>query len=257
MTSFEWLALLYFAGITAAGWGRRSPRRRYAAVCAAFAVTLVIVACLTMPWAARAWLAHAYLLLGYWLPALLTPVPTSDGFQRWLAATDARLRSADGGRLPAWVTHWLELSYLLCYPIVPISFSIVWARGTAEDVVRFWVAVLSAGFVCYGTLPWTAAWPPRLVSRSAHRGLAAVNVRLLQRVSHGFNTFPSGHVAVAVAASMAVATVSPAAGAIVGIVAASIAMAAAIGGYHYVVDVIAGVLVGLLVWSLTGDGRPA
>jgi membrane-associated phospholipid phosphatase len=256
MTSFEWLTLVYLAGITAAGWGRRSPQRLRAAGYAALAIVLVIVACSTAPWAVRAWLPHAYLVLGYWLPAMLTPVPTSDGFQRRLAAAEAFLGSPDVRRLPAWVMHWFELSYLFCYPIVPISFSVVWARGTAEDVERFWIAVLSAGFACYGTLPWTAAWPPRLVSRCDHHGLAAVNVRVLQRVSHGFNTFPSGHVAVAVAASMAVATVSPAAGAIVGVVAASIAIAAAVGRYHYVVDVIAGVLVGLLAWSLTGDGRP-
>ena len=46
---------------------------------------------------------------------------------------------------------------------------------TASSAVRFWLAVLTAGFSCYGTLPWTAAWPPRLFSARAHGGLAAIN----------------------------------------------------------------------------------
>lgn len=283
MTSFEWVTLAYLAGVTAAGWRRRSPRRLRAAGYAALAMAFVIVACFTAPWAVRAWLPHAYLVLGYWLPALLTPVPMSDGFQRRLAAADAHfwpgassapmrhwssapqshLEPAKGAgsrcfassRYITRAAHsWFELAYLLCYPIVPVSFSIVWVRGTDEDAVRFWLAVLTAGFACYGTLPWTAAWPPRLLSAPGHRGLAAINLHVLQRFSHGFNTFPSGHVAVAVAASLAVTAVSPAAGATVGLMAASIAVAAAIGRYHYVVDVILGLLVGILAWALTSQG---
>jgi membrane-associated phospholipid phosphatase len=272
MTSYEWLTIAYLAGITAAGWRRRSPRRLRAAGYAAVAIALVIVARFTAPSAVRAWLPHAYLVLGYWLPALLTPVPTSDGFQRRLAAADARLWSAARialkrpsepaeGRgssrlgssryIKSGALGWFELAYLLCYPIVPISFSIVWVRGIEEDAVRFWLAVLTAGFACYGTLPWTAAWPPRLFSARGHRGLAATNLYVLQRLSHGLNTFPSGHVAVSVAASLAVASVWPAAGATVGLMAASIAAAAIVGRYHYVVDVILGLLIGILTWALT------
>jgi membrane-associated phospholipid phosphatase len=131
-----------------------------------------------------------------------------------------------------------------------MSFGVVWAGGTDEDVGRFWIAVLLAGFACYGTLPWTAAWPPRVRSEQARRGLATINLHVLRRVSHGFNTFPSGHVAVAVAASLAVTAVSPAAGATAGLVAASIAVAAVAGRYHYLVDVILGLLVGVLAWTM-------
>jgi len=272
MTSFEWLTIAYLAVITAAGWRRQSPRRLRAAGYAALAIALVIVARFTASSAVRAWLPHAYLVLGYWLPALLTPVPTSDGFQRRLAAADAHLWSAarsaletqwepgEGGgssRLPSsryikrGALGWFELAYLLCYPIVPISFSIVWVRGIEEDAVRFWLAVLAAGFACYGTLPWTAAWPPRHFSTRAHGGLAAINLYVLQRLSHGLNTFPSGHVAVSVAASLAVASVSAPAGVTVGLMAASIAVAAIVGRYHYVVDVISGLLIGILAWVLS------
>jgi hypothetical protein len=266
ITSFEWLTLAYLSGITAASWRLRSPQRLRAAGYAALVMALVIVACFTAPWAVRAWLPHAYLVVGYWLPALLTPVPMSDVFQRRLAAADARLRlclrsaperQASSPNIDRAVRGWFEMAYLLCYPIVPVSFSIVWLTGTSEDVVRFWLAVLAAGFGCYGTLPWTAASPPRLLSVPDHRGLAAINVHVLRQFSHGFNTFPSGHVAVAVAASLAVISVSAAAGATVGLMAASIAVAAAVGRYHYVVDVILGLLVGVLAWALASHGPGA
>jgi len=255
MTSFEWLTVAYLAGLVAAAWGRQSRRRVQAAGYAAVVIALVSVARFTAP-SVRAWLPHAYLVLGYWLPALLTPVPTDRGFERRLVAADARLWQPGGCRLPSWTRNWFELAYLLCYPIIPISFAVVWAAGTAEDVIRFWLAVLTAGFACYATLPWTAAWPPRVLEPRDYRGLASVNLRMLRWFSHGLNTFPSGHVAVAVAASLGVAPVWPLASAAIGAIAASIAVAAAIGRYHYVVDVIAGLLVGLLAWALADSSRP-
>jgi membrane-associated phospholipid phosphatase len=212
----------------------------------ALAIALVIVARFAAPWRVRVWLPHAYLMLGYWLPALVTRVPPSDRFERWLRTADARLWPGGAWRVPAWSGHWFEIAYLLCYPIVPISFVIVWLRGTDDEVTRYWLGVLGAGFACYGTLPWTAAWPPRLGSAKTPRGPAAVNLHVLRRFSHGFNTFPSGHVAVAVAASLAVSSVSSAGGAAVGLVAVSIAVAAVLGRYHYGIDVILGLLVGVL-----------
>jgi membrane-associated phospholipid phosphatase len=75
---------------------------------------------------------------------------------------------------------------------------------------------------------------------------------VLERWSHQFNTFPSGHVAVAVAAASSVASVSTEAGAVIGAVAAAIAIGAAAGGYHYIVDVILGLIVAGLALLLAG-----
>ena len=68
---------------------------------------------------------------------------------------------------------------------------------------------------------------------------------LLRRVSHELNTFPSGHVAVATAVALTVFPVSRAAGGVFLILAIGIAAGAAVGRYHYRVDVIAGALVGI------------
>ncbi|MNC88548.1 PAP2 superfamily protein [compost metagenome] len=108
-----------------------------------------------------------------------------------------------------------------------------------------------AGFACYVTLPWLLSRPPRLITGTGSAPqMAAINALVLGRVSHQLNTFPSGHVAVALAASGVLWPVSPAASAAVGCAAAAIAAAAAAGRYHYVTDVWAGGLVGLVAVTL-------
>jgi hypothetical protein len=270
MTSFEWLALVYFVAIGATG--RRSKHWRRGSLYAAGAVALVIVARFTLPWNARAWMPHAYLVLGYWIPAAFTPSPENERFERWLERADARLAAwchARARHVPATCqggaravpgtalaptargSHVLELAYLLCYPMVPATFSAVFAWGTNADVSRYWMSVLLAGYACYGTLRWTAARPPRIVTRTpASGGIAAANAYVLARVSHQLTTFPSGHVAVSIAAALALIPVSVGAAVVSGVTAAMIAVAAVAGRYHYAVDVVLGALVGTATYLL-------
>jgi hypothetical protein len=245
MTSFEWVAVAYF--LLAAAAGTRSKYRRRGWVYAAGALSLVIVARLALPWNVRVWMPHAYLVLGYWIPAAFTPVAESDRFEQWLERTDSRLvgwwpRLTQTGR----GSHALEVAYLLCYPLVPATFLVVFFWGTIGDVTRYWVAVLVAGYVCYGTLRWTAARPPRIVTQTPATGaVAAANAYVLARVSHQLTTFPSGHVAVSIAAALALIPVSLPAAVVSGGIAAMIAVAAVAGRYHYAVDVVLGALVGV------------
>ena len=55
---------------------------------------------------------------------------------------------------------------LLSHPreyAAPLSIAVVWVAGSHEDVARFWMAVLIAGYGCYITLPWLVSRPPRLL----------------------------------------------------------------------------------------------
>ena len=88
MTPFEQLALIYFAVVAVAA-GRHARPRGWVYV--AGAILLVIVARFRAPWEVRAWVPHAYLLLGYWIPAAFVPMPLDDRFEEWLRRADARL----------------------------------------------------------------------------------------------------------------------------------------------------------------------
>ena len=261
MYAFEQLAGGYFAVL--AGAAAFAPahgyRRVTAAVTAVAFVGFVAVAAAYAGTTIRMWLPVAYLIAMYWLPALLVagedtgPGAPASRFEQWLSSSDVYLRS----RLlpvPGRLHELVEVAYLLCYPLVPVSFAVVWLSGTPRDVDRFWLAVLTAGFACYVTLPWLVSRPPR----SLAGGTATVacrtrlaNVTVLRRVSHEFNTFPSGHVAVSLAAAAAVAAVQPTAGALVGGLAVAIAVGAAAGRYHYVIDVLLGVVVAVVAVAAT------
>jgi membrane-associated phospholipid phosphatase len=64
------------------------------------------------------------------------------------------------------------------------------------------------------------------------------------------NTFPSGHVAVSLAVAIAVAGVMPAVGAVLFLIAISIAVACVVGRYHYAMDVVAGAALAAVVWAV-------
>jgi hypothetical protein len=253
MTPFERLAAAYFAALLlAAPW---APRRGRGALYAAASLALVIVAAIALPVPARAWMAHTYLVLGYWVPAAFV-VTTHPRFERWLAAADVRLLGTRriSGEIGRGV---LELAYLLCYPLVPAGLVVVLANGTHDDVSRFWTAVLAAGFACYVSLPWAAARPPRLVGEERDtlpHVFTALNRGVLGLVSHQRVTFPSGHAAVSLAVALEVSRVAPGFGAAFTVIALLVAAAAVAGRYHYFVDVLAGLVVGLLVPLLVGSG---
>jgi membrane-associated phospholipid phosphatase len=246
---FEWLVVAYFSALVLlASVVRPDRRRRARAILRAGAVIAgVLAGARVLSIELRQWLPHAYLALGYWIPALLAPeVLDETAFERWLQQTESWW-----GRfalpLPRWVMPGLELSYLLCYPLVPVAFVVVWTWGSGPDVNRLWLAVLSSGYCCYATIPWLVGRPPRRADPSSRprQGLARLNVFVLDRASHGLVTFPSGHAAVATSAALVTATVSPAAGLVLGIAAAAVGVGAIVGRYHYTIDVVLGIAVGM------------
>lgn len=255
--AFEWLVLGY-AAASAAFTLLAAPRvNRLSAVLVA--LTLLLAVCLVAAFASlqlRLVAPHLYLLAGYWLPGLMVRGRPMDAFSRsfeaWLLRTDAVLRPWLP-RLPSGVTWVLELAYLFCYPLVPLALVLVWFRGTVDDMGRLWLLVLSAGYACYATLPWLLSRPPRVVGAAAEEpgGPRALNALVLGRFSHQWNTFPSGHVAVSVGAAISVWHVWPGAGLLVGALALAVALGAAAGRYHYVIDVGAGLVVALLLAVIT------
>jgi membrane-associated phospholipid phosphatase len=189
-----------------------------------------------------------YLLVGYWLPALIVRKPNLR-FEQRLLNVDRRLFGPDGlarfeRRAPRAVIEYLELAYLLCYAVVPAGYvSLVLATHDAVAIDRFWAVVLLASFLCYGLLPWIPTRAPRAVEppRDAARStIRQMNLAVLNRASVQWNTCPSGHTAASLATALAVGSEMPLAGAALGILAVSIAAGSVVGRYHYAADAIVG-----------------
>ena len=259
MRPFETLTLVYFAALACAAPLSRAPRDRVLQfeLKAAVVCIGVLAAAAFASNGVREWLGHAYLVSAYWLPAgLVQPgVAHPTALERWLARTDAAWRR-HASPLPRPAAMLLELAYLLCYPAVPFAFCVAWLFGTGMDVNRFWMSVLGAGFLSYGWLPWLVSRPPRIVhAPAASRHIASFNVAVLRRVSHELNTFPSGHVAVAVAAALSTLPVWPPGGLVVSFVAAGVVAGAVAGRYHYLTDVVLGLVTGVACGWLSGFTR--
>ncbi|MCA1586171.1 MAG: phosphatase PAP2 family protein [Acidobacteria bacterium] len=196
----------------------------------------------------------AALLGGYWLSGPFVDDPQVS-VERWLLSIDHRICTATGcrgwvARAPHWVLESLEVAYTADYVVVGGGALLVWPLGS-DAVLGYWAIVLGAELTCYAALPWIRTRPPRAVEPPGAIELRdpyfrRLNFAVLHRASVHANTIPSGHVAGAVAASLAVMMHLPAVGVALLAVSALISVAAVVGRYHYVVDVILGALVALV-----------
>lgn len=208
----------------------------------------------------RDWVPAVYLLQGYWLCGLFFRRP-SLRIERRLLALDtllferSRLRRA-AARAPRLVASWFEATYLLAYPFVPVGFGVFLALGHRDRADEFWMAALIAGFTCYGTLPWVQTRPPRALAADRplwmpHSSLRRLNTTVLQRMSVQVNTCPSGHAATAVAVALTIVSAgAPVTGAGFLLVAASIVAATVLARYHYTLDTLLGLTVGVAAWGI-------
>ena len=247
------MAVGYFAYLAALACFASVPARRKAQVLLVSLAAVTGLVAFGMPHL----MPLVYLLVGYWLPALLVSAPDAR-LERWLLAVDRQLFGTDGLRTfeqygPRALVEYLELAYLLCYAVVPAGYVWLLAAGLHREAERFWSIVLLAAFFCYGLLPWLPTRAPRALENDRPHWRSTVrqlNLAVLSRGSVQWNTFPSGHTAASTATALAVGTHVPAGGVVLGAIAVSIAVGSVVGRYHYAADAIAGVLVGLLAFFI-------
>jgi membrane-associated phospholipid phosphatase len=253
------VVVLYAAYVAAVAWLRPYGARTRAVATAALVAALLLPALPANdgPWA-RGTLALLCLLGGYHLAGLLFVTP-SPALEAWLAKGDAWLAAQLGVSTLApsagTLTRGLELAYLLVYPLLPLGAAALHLAGAGAADARYWTAVLAAGLLSYGTLPWLPSRTPRAIEPSTGGGaIRQVNLALLARFSTGLNTVPSGHAATSTAAAVVIAThvASPALALTFAALAAAIAIATVTGRYHFAADTVAGVALGLVCGALAG-----
>ena len=261
----EWVAFLYFvyllvvAAVRTRWPGRaRAMAASVAASAAAVAPSLLLPNTVAISYV-RDWLPVLYLTLGYWLSGWYFVQPMEHVEARFLA-WDWRVLGRDGGArlvhaLPRIVVEMLELAYVACFVFVPSGMLILAVAGHRSAADRFWTLVLLSELGSFAALPWIQTRPPRVLEPAIaieRRPLMLrhVNRFMVKNTSIGVNTFPSGHVAGALATAIAVSEVMPALAPWLLAMALTIAAASVLGRYHYVIDAVAGAALALLAWGL-------
>jgi membrane-associated phospholipid phosphatase len=205
----------------------------------------------------RDWLPVPLMLIPYWQTGQFFKGP-NEKIQARLQATDRwlfDLASRIGWTFGGFARLTLEWAYMLCYPLVPLGLATLYAAGLRRYANTFWFFVLVPTYLCYAITPFVPALPPRSIG-SAHTHPASMKSRVL-RSSRVFNlwilkhgsiqaiSFPSAHVASALAVSLVLLHYVPLAGIVFLVIAFWIAVAAVVGGQHYVIDVVLGAAIAL------------
>jgi membrane-associated phospholipid phosphatase len=255
--------------LAAIAWFRPLGWRRQlnASGLAAIAVGVILLA-----YWSRRWLGPlAAVVVRDWLPVPLMLLPYWQAGQFFMGAdpvAEKRLANFDRfffraiGISPAKTSIspaagvYLELAYLLVYPLMPLGLATLYVTNSRQFANYYWIVVLLATYVCFAITPFVPAMPPRALEsyekfRMPPSKLGAFNRFILRRGSIQAITFPSAHVASAMAAGLVLLRVEPYAGLIFLLIGVSIAIATVVGGYHYAADALLAAMVAIVVFAAT------
>ena len=247
----------YFLYLVCACWyPPLSWSRRLGIVALAGSVTAFIAwASGGLPPLVHDWAPLVYISIGYYLTGRLFVAPSA-ALEGWLLGLDRRWFGDPPTRFARWpraLTAYLEVVYTCCFLLLPGGLAVLTLAGHAGEANRYWTMVAAADLGAFAPLavfqtrpPWQIEPPAVLSAPRAH----ALTTFMVRHATIGANTFPSGHVAVSLAIALAVLGPLPVAGAVLLLLAATIAVACVVGRYHYTVDAMLGAAWGLLACGL-------
>jgi hypothetical protein len=268
MRTAEWIQIVVFSFLTGLAVFWRMPHSRRLKAIGTGAAGLAMTFVSTQlprrlpPLAAsvwRDWLPAAMILLVYWQAGQFF-VRVEEQLQRRLAALDETLVAPllvplAHSRAGAWVLGYLEIAYLFCYPMIPLSLGTIYLLRMGHEADRYWTVVLVATYFCYAMVPFTPMLPPRMIEERWLAGLPEnpvrrLNLQILRHASIHANTFPSAHVAASISSALVLIRLEAGVGLAFLLVAVSIALGAVFGRYHYAADAILGTVVALAAFAI-------
>jgi membrane-associated phospholipid phosphatase len=269
MRTSEWIQIGFAVILAVAAWVQalsRHPlpvRRRWnitlLAIVPVFAVELARSTAMFLPplyvSVLRDWLTVGLFLVPYWQTGQFFQGPNHRIEERLLAFDHWLMPRAAGtsGTSRTGFGLILELSYLFCYPLVPLGLLALYVAGQRDHVSSFWLVVLVATYLCYAITPFVPAYPPRDLAGSEPARAQTGKARIFNRwiLKHGSIhaiSFPSAHVASTFAVSLALMRFTPLFGLIFLFISVWISLGAVIGRYHYALDVLLGAVTALAVF---------
>jgi membrane-associated phospholipid phosphatase len=262
----EWIQIVLAFGIGLLAWTRplEMRRRLRIALLAVIVSAAILIARFALHGFAgsvvRDWLPVAMVLVPYWQVGQFFTGPDAR-IEEWLAQADAKVfRTVKhvewiiGSSEKRGLASYFETAYLMCYPLVPIGMAALYLGHHRAAADFYWIVVVIASDICFAATIFVPAMPPRLAAGEATRFRIAdndvrnINLEVLNCGSIQAITFPSAHVASTTAVALVLTRFLPLTGAIFLVVAASIAVGAFIGRYHYFLDVTLGAIEAAIVF---------
>ena len=261
----EWILAAYFAYVTALSWilpvQSGVPIRTIVVnglVVCLYAVVLRFRDSIPVEHL-RNWIPLALMLLAYKEMGWLAPASHDHRLeQSWivwdrLLLTRWRLRNIIESAGPLFPSI-LELCYVLVYALPAFSMSMLYIYRKSRDAERLLVVYLLGLFLSYVQFPFWPSEPPRIVFPGEDASAIDTVVRQFNHWilgGYGIHTsvFPSAHVSGAFAAAFALKRLLAEHRWLyraVFVYATLVAIATVYGRYHYAVDAVAGVVVGIL-----------
>jgi membrane-associated phospholipid phosphatase len=208
---------------------------------------------------ARDWLPLALTLMAYREMDWFTPAAPDHHLEfRWIQWDRTLLHDWGFQRiiesLGAPLPSYFELCYLLVYAVGPCTVAVLYLEHRREQVNRVLFLYLLGTLSSYALFPFFLSQPPRTLFAgqdlpNVMTALRRFNLWIVNGYGIHSSVFPSAHVSSAFSAGWALLLYLPQRkryGRAMLIYAASVAIAAVYGRYHYAVDVVAGFGVSLV-----------
>src|SRR5262250_356979 len=263
MTSVDCWTLSY-AVVTVAAFVWRTPHERVPTLLAIHLLLAALV--LLMPRAQRTGPVGRF--LGDWYALLIVTalytevglVNLADGraYDRIVLGWEQALfgfqpaRDWIGAYPSTWLSWALYLGYLAYYPIIAAGPLALWATGQREAMRRAMTAIMATFYVCYTIFLLFPVVGPRHIFPAADNVatrtlIAQLTAQFIEHVAAWGAAFPSSHVEVSVAATLAALLEWRVLGASLVVPTTLLALGSVYGQFHYAVDVLAGLGVGLAI----------
>ena len=206
----------------------------------------------------------------YWTPLALGPFLYIE--LRWLVSGAGRLHSDE--RVLVWehaffpgnpsetlaiqwhaavLSEMLHAAYLSYYVLIFLPPTLLWLGRRRKDFSQTLLALAIVYALCFTIYVLFPVDGPRFLHGPANAPtgpLRSIVVSLLESGSSRGTAFPSSHVAASVVASVCALRFQRPVGIAVAVLTVGICFGAVYGGYHYAIDIVAGLLTGAVALVL-------